>query len=79
MVWSTLKILRENPDLMREVLRKRFMDVSLVDKFLELDKEWRKTQTELNKLRHKHNLISSKIANLPPGEREAAVAEAKEL
>jgi len=79
LVWSTLKILRENPDLMREVLRKRFMDVSLVDKFLELDKEWRKTQTELNKLRHKHNLISSKIANLPPGEREAAVAEAKEL
>ncbi|MGC8975103.1 MAG: serine--tRNA ligase, partial [Thermoprotei archaeon] len=79
MVWSTLKLLREDPDLMREVLRKRFMDVSLVDKFLELDKEWRKTQTELNKLRHRHNLISSKIASLPPGEREAAVAEAKEL
>lgn len=79
LVWSTLKVLRENPDLMREVLRKRFMDVSLVDKFLDLDKEWRRTQTELNKLRHKHNLISSKIASLPPGEREVAVAEAKEL
>ena len=65
--------------MMREVLKKRFMDVSLVDKFLELDKEWRRTQTELNKLRHKHNLISSKIADLPPEEREAAVAEAKEL
>ncbi|MEM0014744.1 MAG: serine--tRNA ligase [Zestosphaera sp.] len=79
MVWSTLKVLRESPDVMREVLRRRFMDTSLVDGFLELDREWRRVQTELNKLRHQHNVISSKVASLPPGEKDAAVAEAKEL
>lgn len=79
LVWSTLKVLRESPDVLREVLRKRFMDVSLVDKFLELDKEWRRVQTELNKLRHQHNVLSSKVVGLPPEEREKVVAEAKEL
>lgn len=79
MVWSTLKVLRESPDVLRDVLRKRFMDASLVDKFLELDREWRRIQTDLNKMRHQHNVLSSKVATLPPDERDAAVAEAKEL
>lgn len=79
MPWSVLKVLRENPDLMRENLRKRFMDQSLVDEFLKADSEWRKIQTELNKLRHKHNVISSQIAKLPPAERQEKIKEAKEL
>ncbi len=79
MPWSVLKVLRENPDLMRENLRKRFMDPSLVDEFLKADSEWRRIQTELNKLRHKHNVISSQIAKLPPAERQEKIREAKEL
>ncbi len=79
MPWSVLKVLRENPDVMRENLRRRFMDPALVDRFLEVDSEWRKTQTELNKLRHEHNVISSQIPKLSEGEREGKIAEAREL
>lgn len=79
MPWSVLQTLRTNPDLMRENLRKRFMDPGLVDEFLKVDAEWRKLQTELNKLRHEHNVISSRIAKAKPEERSELIAKAKEL
>ncbi len=79
MPWSVLKILREKPEVMRENLRKRYMDPSLVDKFLEVDKEWRRVQTELNKLRHRHNVLSSQIPKLSPEERAKKVEEARNL
>jgi len=77
--WSVLQTLRTNPDLMRENLRKRFMDPGLVDEFLRVDAEWRRLQTELNKLRHEHNIISSRIAKAKPEERSELIARAKEL
>jgi len=77
--WSVLQTLRTNPDLMRENLRKRFMDPGLVDEFLRADAEWRRLQTELNKLRHEHNVISSRIAKAKPEERSELIAKAKEL
>ncbi len=79
MPWSVLHILRTNPELMRENLRKRFMDPGLVDKFLSIDKEWRRVQTELNKLRHEHNVISSKIPKVNADERAKLISKAKEL
>ncbi len=79
MPWSVLQTLRTNPDLMRENLRKRFMDPGLVDEFLRVDAEWRRLQTELNKLRHEHNVISSRIAKAKPEERGELIAKAKEL
>ncbi len=79
MPWSVLQTLRTNPDLMRENLRKRFMDPGLVDEFLRVDAEWRRLQTELNKLRHEHNVISSHIAKAKPEERGELIAKAKEL
>lgn len=79
MPWSVLQTLRTNPDLMRENLRKRFMDPGLVDEFLRVDAEWRRLQTELNKLRHEHNVISSRIAKAKPEERSELIAKAREL
>jgi len=77
--WSVLQILRTNPDLMKENLKKRFMDPGLVDEFLRVDAEWRRLQTELNKLRHEHNVISSRIAKAKPEERSELISKAKEL
>ena len=79
MTWSVLKVLRETPEIMQENLRKRFLDPSLVNKFLAIDSEWRKVQTELNKLRHKHNILNSAIPNLPPEERRSKIVEARNL
>lgn len=79
MPWSVLKVLRENPDLMRDNLRKRFMDPSLVDEFLRVDSEWRRVQTELNRLRHEHNVISSQIPRVSGEERDSKIREARKL
>jgi len=77
--WSILECLRKNPEVLRESLKKRFMDLSLVDKAISLDVEWRRLLTEVNNLRHKHNLISQQIPKLSDEERRVKIEEAKEL
>jgi len=77
--WSILTLLRTNPDALREAVRKRQMDVKIVDEALELDLYWRKLQAEINELRHQHNVISSAIAKATEGERPKLLAQAKEL
>jgi len=77
--WSILTLLRTNPDALREAVRKRQMDVKIVDEALELDLYWRKLQAEINELRHQHNVISSAIAKATEEERPKLLAQAKEL
>jgi seryl-tRNA synthetase len=79
MPWSVLEALRKDLDLVRDNLRKRFMDPSLADKAYEADLQWRKLLTELNQLRHKHNVISSQIPKLRGEERKAKIDEARNL
>jgi len=79
MPWSVLEALRGNPEVLRESLRKRFMDESLIDKAIELDAMWRKLLTEVNELRHRHNVISQQIPKLSGEERRVKIDEAKEL
>jgi len=77
--WSILTLLRTNPDALREAVRRRQMDVKIVDEALELDLYWRKLQAEINELRHQHNVISSAIAKASEEERPKLLAQAKEL
>jgi seryl-tRNA synthetase len=77
--WSILRILRESPELLREHVKKRFMDPGIVDKALELDLKWRKKLTEVQELRHKHNVISREVAKLTGAEREIKLEEARKL
>ncbi len=79
MPWSILTLLRTNPDALREAIRRRQMDVKIVDEALELDLYWRKLQAEINELRHQHNVISSAIAKATEEERPKLLAQAKEL
>ncbi len=72
-------MLRENPEELKEHVRKRFMDVSIVDRAYELDVKWRRMLREIDELRHKHNVISRSIPRLSGMEREKAIREAKEL
>ena len=77
--WSVLEALRENPDIMRENLRKRFMDVGLVDRFLEVDSEWRRVHKELDDARHRRNLVTREIPKARGDERRRLIEEAKRL
>ncbi|MCX8185748.1 MAG: serine--tRNA ligase [Sulfolobales archaeon] len=79
MPWSILEYLRKDPEVLRNSLRKRFMDESLVDNAIKYDVEWRKVLTEVNNLRHKHNQISQQIAKVSDEERRVLISEAKEL
>jgi seryl-tRNA synthetase len=77
--WSILTLIRTNPEALREVARKRQMDVSIVDAAVELDEKWRKVQAEINEIRHQHNVISAAIPKAKGDEKEKLLAQAKEL
>lgn len=79
MSWSILTLLRENPEQLKEHVKKRFMDPSLVDEAYRLDLEWRKMLSQVQELRHRHNVISRDISRLPEPERSLRINEAKEL
>ena len=61
-----IKLIRENPDLVRENIKKKFQDAKLplVDEVIELDKKARATQQEADDLRAKRNQISKQIGAL---------------
>ncbi|MCR5806134.1 MAG: serine--tRNA ligase [Oscillospiraceae bacterium] len=61
-----IKFLRENPDVVKENIRKKFQDskIPLVDEVIELDKQARATQQEADDLRSKRNKLSKQIGGL---------------
>ena len=61
-----IKFVRENPDAVRENIRKKFQDgkLPLVDKVLELDKRNREIKTEVETLRAKRKTVSKEIGKL---------------
>lgn len=72
-------MLRENPDLLKEHVKKRYMDPSIVDKAHRLDQEWRKLLTLVQEVRHRHNIISREISKVPELEKQRKIEEAKKL
>ncbi len=72
-----LKFLRENPDLVRENIKKKFQDhkLSLVDEVIELDAQARAAQQEADELRAGRNRLSKEIgALMGQGKKEEANA-----
>jgi len=61
-----VKLVRTNPDSVRENLERRNdpEKLRLLDEFLETDRTWRSLQTEVNDWRRKRNEISFRIAEL---------------
>ncbi|MBQ7756300.1 MAG: serine--tRNA ligase [Oscillospiraceae bacterium] len=61
-----IKFLRENPDAVRENIKKKFQDdkLPLVDKVIELDETYRATKTKCDELRNQRNVISKQIGAL---------------
>ncbi len=79
MSWSILELVRNNPEQLKANLKRRYIDTSIVDRAVELDRKWRQQLQEVEKLRHEHNVISSQIAKVKPEERKAKIDEAKRL
>ena len=72
-----IKFLRNNPELVKENIRKKFQDrkVPLVDQAIELDVKIRDVKQKGDELRAKRNLLSGEIGKLM---REKKVEEANE-
>ena len=71
-----LKLIRENPERVKEGLKSRKIDFSIVDEILELDEKRRKAISESDQLKAERNQISSRIAK---EKREGNNEKAKEL
>jgi seryl-tRNA synthetase len=59
-----INVIRENPELVKQSIRRRTMDTSVVDHVLSLDEEWRRILTEGNQLRHRKNVLAEEIKEL---------------
>jgi seryl-tRNA synthetase len=74
-----LKILRENPDLIRNSQKVRGADPSVVDLLLTADTVRRDAIVEFEKLRAEQNTLSKSVGSAKGDEKNALLASAKEL
>ena len=56
-----IRLIRENPDLVKENLKKRLQDDKQVELLLNLDTDWRNVKKQVDELRAKHNQVNKKI------------------
>jgi len=75
-----LKLIRDNPDMVREALARRGPGVAdAVDRLLELDAERRSAITELDSLRAEQKRRGKEVAQAPPERRAEVLAGLKQL
>ena len=76
-----IKFLRENPELVKENIRKKFQDskLPLVDKVIELDEALRQNKKRADDLRANRNKVSKSIGALMGQKKFAEAEEAKKL
>ena len=77
-----IKLLRANPELVKENIKKKFQDekLVLVDEVLELDAQWRAAHTRCDQLRNQRNVISKQIGGMMArGERDKAEETKKQV
>ena len=77
-----IKFLRENPDAVKENIKKKFQDykLPLVDQVIELDEQSRAVKKQADELRSKRNKISKQIGSLmAQGKKEEGMALKEEV
>ncbi len=73
-----LKLVRDNPDLVREGVRKKHQDPALVDRVLAADARRRALLVEVERLRAEHRRASAEVARLSGAERERRIADLRQ-
>ena len=75
-----IRLIREQPEFVKDGLRKLYADPSIVDEVLRLDEERRALQTEVDTLKAERNLISKQVAGArDAAARQALIEQSKEL
>ena len=58
-----IKLLRDNPDIFYKSAKARGSDTATIDRFFELDGEWRENLRSVNDLKHQKNILTAKISD----------------
>ena len=76
-----IRLIRENPELVSEALKKRGEDTSSLDKILEIENRRRDLLKDVEEMRQKRNSISQQIGSLKKEGKDASgvLAEAKDI
>ncbi|MEM3726154.1 MAG: serine--tRNA ligase [Candidatus Bathyarchaeia archaeon] len=78
-----IKLIRENPGLVRNNLMKRQdpENIRMLDELMHYDGKWRQLLTKLNELRHERKLLTMKIATLRKEGKDASreLSKAKDI
>ncbi len=80
-----IKLIRENPEMVKANLEKRGnpANLTMLQELISADKKWREDLTKLNELRHDRKLCTQEIATLKKAKKEAEamvqVQKAKDL
>jgi len=71
-----IKLIRENPELVKENIKKKFQDskLQLVDDVRKKDEEWRKLKTQADALRAERNKVSKEVSELKKAGKNADAA-----
>jgi seryl-tRNA synthetase len=70
-----VRLLRENPDLVRDNLKRRgeARYLTQLDALIEYDNVWRRSLTQLNDYRHQKNVLTNEIASLKKEQQSTAI------
>lgn len=73
-----LKLLRQNPKLMKDSIKKRNLNIDL-DRFLEMDKNLISLNQRLDEIKNTKNIFSKEMSSLSKEEKEKKLDEMKKL
>lgn len=71
------ELIRRDPDLVREGIRRKRLDATIVDTFLKIDTDWRSVKTQLDEKAAESNRISKSIGQLLGQGKKEEAEEAK--
>jgi seryl-tRNA synthetase len=73
------KIIRDEPELVRQSIKNRGYDLSHFEKFIELDNHWRSLVDEGNRLKAEKNKCSQEIPKLPADQKKKKIEEMRAI
>ena len=75
-----IKMIRENPQLLKDSLQRRQMDTDVVDQLAKLDEDWRTKLTQVEELKAERNVVSKQIGSIKDKEeREKKITSMREV
>ncbi len=77
--WTVLEYLREKTHEYREMIRKRRLDQSIVDRALEVDRRYLSLLREIEEMRARHNKFSREIRSARGEEKKRLIEEVRAL